>query len=79
MPRNSGLVRCLRLMRGLAGGRRANLQQLSREFHVHQRTIRRDFEALEAAGVPVGHTPESGAGPAGLFWWLPRHGKVGRS
>ena len=66
--RNKALVRCLTLMRVLSGGRRANLQQLAAEFHVHQRTIRRDFQALEAAGVPVGHTPESDIGVAGLWW-----------
>ena len=67
MPRNAALVRCLKLMRDAADGRRRTLYQFAQIYGVCGRTIRRDFQALEAAGVPVCHTPESDIGVVGLW------------
>lgn len=58
--RNSALVRVLKIMRTLDGRHiRPSLDGLASEHHVSTRTIRRDLEALAAAGVPVpkGYNP----------------------
>lgn len=51
--RNGALVRCLLLKAKLEGGRYWSLRELSDEFQVHQRTIRRDIEVLEEIGVAI--------------------------
>lgn len=52
--RGAALVRALKLMRRLEGCRTAPaLKVLANEFAVHERTIRRDLEAIEEAGWPL--------------------------
>jgi predicted DNA-binding transcriptional regulator YafY len=54
MPRNRQVVRELQLLLTLERSRYGrSLQELALEFGVTDRTIRRDLEALEAAGVPL--------------------------
>jgi predicted DNA-binding transcriptional regulator YafY len=62
MPRNRNLVRVLEELRTLEASRvGATLRELADEAGVCERTIRRDLEALEAAGVPiVDETDEAG-------------------
>jgi predicted DNA-binding transcriptional regulator YafY len=72
MPRgrNATLTRALALLRLLEGRRRWTLAALSERLGVCERTIRRDLEALEAAGVPIGH---EAVGPGRWlrgWWWL---------
>lgn len=50
--RNKQLVRVLRLLH-LIGTRRRSLRELADELGVSTRTIRRDFEAIEAAHLPL--------------------------
>ena len=69
--RNRSLIRVLAILRRLEGGERVTLARLAEEHGVHQRTIRRDLAALEAAGVPLGHVPETEEGE-GRFWWMVR-------
>jgi DeoR/GlpR family transcriptional regulator of sugar metabolism len=61
--RNRQLIRVLRLIRLLETGRRT-LPDLSRELSVSERTIRRDLQALEYAGLPTRHV---GGEPHGLW------------
>jgi predicted DNA-binding transcriptional regulator YafY len=52
--RGSIIVRLLKLSRRLEGARYApNLLELAHEFGVCERTIRRDLECLEEAGIRV--------------------------
>jgi predicted DNA-binding transcriptional regulator YafY len=67
--RNAGLVRVLSLLRVLEGRGRYTLHDLADRFSVATRTIRRDFEALECAGYPIGHD-ERGDGSSRGEWWL---------
>lgn len=54
MPRNLTLVRVLGELRQLQASRRgATLRELAAEAGVTDRTVRRDLEALQAAGVPL--------------------------
>jgi predicted DNA-binding transcriptional regulator YafY len=69
--RQASLVRALSLLRTLEGGRRWTLFDLAEQFGVHHRTIRRDLEALESAGVPLTNDYEPGRGGRGE-WWLCR-------
>lgn len=73
--RSKTLVRALAIRRLLLA-RRHTLHELAAQFHVAHRTIRRDVYALEAAGEPVAHTPDSGEGRMGE-WWITDH-EVGR-
>lgn len=59
--RNEQVVRILRLLRDLdrAGG--ADLYELAQRFGTTTRTIRRDLEAIEEAGIPI--VSEAGEGP----------------
>jgi predicted DNA-binding transcriptional regulator YafY len=53
MPRNVTLARVLGELRQLQNSRRgATLRELADQASVSERTIRRDLEALQAAGVP---------------------------
>ena len=65
------LVRTLGLLSLLAQGGRFTLEQLAGRFNVCQRTIRRDMQALEAAGFAIGRVPDTGEGRRGE-WWLER-------
>ncbi len=51
-PRST-FVRLLAIKCQLEGGGRCTLYALAEQFGVHHRTIRRDMETLEAAGVPL--------------------------
>ncbi len=54
MPRNRQVVRELQMILALERSRYgATLQELAGEYGVSTRTIRRDLEALQEAGVPV--------------------------
>ncbi len=57
MPRNDQVTRQWHLLRHLEASHGATLQDLAGalppELSKHQRTIRRDLEALEAAGFPL--------------------------
>jgi len=64
--RNSQLTRALQLIERLKG-QRATLIELSQDFGVTTRTIRRDLEAISAAGIPLQSTDESGG-----FWFVSR-------
>lgn len=50
--RNQQLIRQLRLLALLTSGRRT-IRQLARALDVTERTVRRDFEALEEAHLPL--------------------------
>jgi predicted DNA-binding transcriptional regulator YafY len=65
--RNCALVRALAVWQALRE-KRQTLHDLAARYAVHPRTIRRDIYALEAAGIPVLHTPESDHGSKGLWW-----------
>ncbi|MEX2490908.1 MAG: WYL domain-containing protein [Nitrospirales bacterium] len=57
MPRNDQMIRHLRLLRELESLRGKTLRELAsalpRDYARHERTVRRDLEALEAAGYPL--------------------------
>lgn len=53
--RNVALIRVLRLLKVIKGRRVVHLKQLADDFGVHERTIRRDLQALAAAGWKVPH------------------------
>lgn len=57
MPRNDQVTRQWLLLRKLEQSRGATLQELAaslpEDLSRHHRTVRRDLEALEAAGVPL--------------------------
>lgn len=54
MPRNRQVVREIQLLLLLERSRVGKtIAELAEEFRVTTRTIRRDLECLEAAGVPV--------------------------
>jgi predicted DNA-binding transcriptional regulator YafY len=57
MPRNDQIIRQWHLLRALESPRSKTLQELSnalpRDYARHERTVRRDLEALEASGVPL--------------------------
>jgi DeoR/GlpR family transcriptional regulator of sugar metabolism len=73
--RNGSLLRVLRLLRLLEQRGRWTLDQLAVRFDVTTRTVRRDLEALEAAGYAIGHE-ERGESPLGALdrwrgtWWI---------
>jgi predicted DNA-binding transcriptional regulator YafY len=65
------LTRCLRTIERLKV-RRATLAELAQESGVSTRTVRRDLEALSAAGVPVHNTADAAANGYNGFWWVER-------
>ena len=69
--RNGGLVRALAILRVFEQGGRLTMFTLAERFGVSVRTIRRDLEALQAAGVPLTSEHEPGIGHRGE-WWLCR-------
>lgn len=69
--RHESLVRAIAILRMLEGGARVRLAPLSERFGVHPRTIRRDIDALEAAGVPITTKGGSSRWKSGV-WWLCR-------
>jgi predicted DNA-binding transcriptional regulator YafY len=69
--RSAILARGVGILRTLEGGGRWTLYALAERFSVHPRTIRRDLEALESAGVPLTNEGGPGRGNRGE-WWLCR-------
>lgn len=65
------LTRCLRMIERLKV-HRASLDQLATEGGVSTRTIRRDLEAVSAAGVPLRNTADAAANGFNGFWWVER-------
>jgi predicted DNA-binding transcriptional regulator YafY len=53
MARNQQVIRQWQIVRQIEGRRGATLHELARACGVTTRTIRRDLEALEAAGFPL--------------------------
>ena len=68
-PRNDALIRVLRIKHMFEQGGRLTLYALADRFGVHVRTIRRDLDALQSAGVPLTNEGEPGRGNRGE-WWL---------
>lgn len=66
--RNSALERALSVA-GRLYREPETLGALADLHHVHPRTIRRDLEALKAAGLDVQHEV-TGTGPG--VWWIER-------
>ena len=68
MPgRNSELIRQWTILRTLASNGRTTIAQLAAESGRTQRTVRRDLDALQAAGFPI----EEEQDDAGKYWRLP--------
>lgn len=68
--KRSTLVRLIEIKGLLETGRRFTLYALAEQFGVHHRTIRRDFDTLEQAGVPLTCDDAGpGRGKRGQ-WWL---------
>jgi predicted DNA-binding transcriptional regulator YafY len=55
--RRSQLDRLLRIIHVLRSGRRPNVRQLAEECEVSRRTIFRDLDSIEVAGIPVEYDP----------------------
>lgn len=71
-PRGSQFVRQWRLLVLLRGSPRT-LKWLADELGVHQRTIRRDLEVLQDAGMPIGslgRNDESGWDASQSMWFI---------
>jgi predicted DNA-binding transcriptional regulator YafY len=55
--RRSQLNRLLRIIRALQSGRRPNVRRLAEDCEVSRRTIFRDLDSIEAAGISVEYDP----------------------
>jgi predicted DNA-binding transcriptional regulator YafY len=53
MPRNAEVIRQWSILRDLESSRRVTIDELAKRTGVSTRTIRRDLEALQAAGFPL--------------------------
>lgn len=53
MPRNAEVIRQWSILRDLESSRRVTIDELAERTRVTTRTIRRDLEALQAAGFPL--------------------------
>src|SRR5262245_63981249 len=53
MPRGSEVVRLLKILKSLEGGRTNTIPRLAIELGCVERTIRRDLDALQSAGFPI--------------------------
>ena len=70
--RNEGLVRLVRIFRALDAGERFTMKDLSEQYAVHPRTIRRYLYAIEEAwGISLEHSCDVDGHWRG-YWWLPR-------
>ena len=69
--RGAAIVRAIAILRRLERGARVRLAPLAEEFNVTERTIRRDIEALESAGVPITTKGGENRWRSGV-WWLCR-------
>lgn len=65
------LERLIRLITLIHGRRGQNAGRLAEQFAVSKRTIYRDLKALENAGVPISHNPETGGYEIGRDFFLP--------
>ncbi|HMO24801.1 MAG TPA: YafY family protein [Tepidisphaeraceae bacterium] len=65
------LERLIRLITLIHGRRGQNADRLAEQFRVSKRTVYRDLRALERAGVPVLHNPETGGYEIGRDFFLP--------
>lgn len=68
--RNATLIRVLSILRVFEGGGRYTYPQLAERFSVTERTIIRDIQALEAAGVPLRQIPGDWREKTPAVWWL---------
>ena len=66
MGRNKELIRQWTMLRHLAAGKTNTIKKLSEDLEVTTRTIRRDLEALQAAGFPIFDQTVNGT----KFWRL---------
>lgn len=74
MPgRNSELIRQWTILRTLATQRRTTIASLATETGKTQRTVRRDLDALQAAGFPLEEDQDSD----GKYWRLPTKAMAG--
>ncbi|MGH9312341.1 MAG: helix-turn-helix transcriptional regulator [Vicinamibacterales bacterium] len=60
MPRNAEVIRQWNILRAIEASRRATIDGLAESHGVTTRTIRRDLEALQAAGFPLFDEVEDG-------------------
>lgn len=71
--RNGQLVRVLKVCQRLGDGRRHVLLSLADEFRVTTRTIRRDIDAIQEAGIAVHRSGQSDDDDSQRgFWWVQR-------
>lgn len=74
MPgRNTELIRQWNILRALSANRRTTIGQLAKEAGKSQRTIRRDLDALQAAGFAIEEDQDAN----GKYWRLPPRAMVG--
>jgi proteasome accessory factor B len=71
--RNSELIRQWTLLRQLTAARTNTIPKLARDLGVSTRTVRRDLEALQAAGFPLQEDSANGT----KFWRLPARAMSG--
>ncbi len=67
----SRIHRLLRLVTMLQGGRTYTARELAMEMEVSRRTIFRDLNMLELAGIPYYHDPDSGGYKISQHFFLP--------
>ena len=68
--RNQGLVRLVRIFRTLESGERVTMKQLSEQYAVHPRTIRRYLYAIEEGfGISLEHSCDVDGHWRG-YWWI---------
>jgi predicted DNA-binding transcriptional regulator YafY len=66
MPRNAEVIRQWSILRDLEAARRLTIDDMAARTHVSTRTIRRDLEALQAAGFPLFDEVQDGK----RYWML---------
>jgi len=71
--RNSELIRQWTILRELAASRTNTIPRLAKQVGVTTRTVRRDLDALQAAGFPIEESEVNGS----KFWRLPERAMAG--